>query len=207
MKEKIWKVVKVVLIVFVALNVLTSLIYAILNLKEEKQKNLQEAASEIYELMDGEDNTYSKYGLNFTYPHHYKITDVKENETGIEEMTCEIKGNDLSMIQFAFIYNDELLQLHEIERSFRIRSAVQSMQFEENAIYTNIKHQPIEETILAGYPAYQSKFSMSILSIPVEGKFLATITDNGYILVLVSWYENEKYQQQVDKIIQSINIQ
>ena len=151
-------------------------------------------------------NRYSKNGISFVYPSNYKITGEEVDENGIFDLTCEIKGSDVSQIEITTFSADMFLNLSTDDVKFVCVNSMESVQEElqKNVFYKNSTFSEIKEGLLGKWTCYQKNFSASMLGVTVYGFIKEKIFDNGTMLIVTAIYENDNNKQTLEQIERSI---
>ena len=175
------------------------LVYAVVALSNKEKAASGETATEQY---------YDDHGLSFTYPAGYVIT-TDDDENGLVDVLCEVKGSDVSQIEITCTSSDDLKSLSEFEKEFVCRTSLNAMKDElrSNVLYRNCNFETITTGLLGDQPCYQMNFDMTILSVTSYGAAKMYLSDEGQMLITVMLYENDTYKKTLENIEQSINLQ
>lgn len=148
--------------------------------------------------------TYSNESISFNYPDNYKITD--ENDEDGRYITCELKGIDVSMIQFTCL-SDEIFSLFdEQDKKVIYENSLEGMNTGLEKYLHNYNVSDMTEKTLGNCTGYLTKYSGSMFSIKVQGYSFVTISGN-HTIMLITQAENEKYARQLDEILNTLKIE
>ena len=151
--------------------------------------------------------TYHDHGLTFTYPGNYVVSSDEE-EDGVLDVVCEIKGSDISQIEISAASIPEMEYSQE-DIAEICEASLEGIRdhFRNMAIYRNVVVGDIRKGTLGKYPCYQRDIRISILSVTSNGVAKVAVTDTGKLLVVVEVAENDQYMKTLQAIEQSIKIQ
>lgn len=152
-------------------------------------------------------NVYDDHGLSFTYPGNYVISSDEEEE-GLLDVLCEIKGSDISQIEISAVGIPEMEYSQE-DIAEICEASLEGIRdhFRNMAIYRNVVVGDIKKGTLGKNPCYQRDIRISILSVTSNGVAKVAVTDTGKLLVVVEVAENDQYMKTLQAIEQSIKIQ
>ena len=177
------------------------LVYAVVALsnKERAAAGETETAKEQY---------YDDHGLSFTYPADYVITNDEE-ENGLVDILCEVKGSDLSQIEITCTSSEDLVSLSDFEKGVVSRASLNAMKDElrGNILYQNCEFETITRGMLGDLVCYKMDFHVTILSVTAYGVAKIHLNNEGQMLLTVMVYENEEYKNALESIEQSIELQ
>ena len=150
--------------------------------------------------------TYSNRFITFTYPDTFKITD--EEDGGDEyDLCCEVKGDDLAIINFSMSESDDFLELDQDDRDLALKFGVMAMkeEIESNEYYSNIKCSNIKKVKKGSYTGFSFTFTAKLLITNIQGECF--MTNKGATLVAtVAQAETTNYMIQLNDIISTLTI-
>ena len=150
--------------------------------------------------------TYSNRFITFSYPDTYKITD--EEDGGDEyDLCCELKGDDLSILNFSMSDAEEFLDLDQESKDLALKFGVMSMkeEIESTDYYSGLKCSEIKKIRKGNYTGYGFTYTATIIVIKVQGECFMTC-QGATLLATVAQAETTNYMSQLNEIISSIRI-
>ena len=150
--------------------------------------------------------TYSNRFITFTYPDTYMITD--EEDGGDEyDLCCELKGDDLSILNFSMSDAEDFLDLDQESKDLAFKFGVMSMKekIENTEYYSGLKCSEIKKIRKGNYTGYGFTYTASVLSVKIQGECFMTC-QGATLLATVAQAETTNYMSQLNEIISSIKI-
>ena len=175
------------------------LVYAVVALSNKEKAASSETTTEQYN---------DDHGLSFTYPAGYVIS-TDDVENGVVDVLCEVKGSDVSQIEFSTVSMPGVEEFSRSEKEEVCCAALEGMkeEYKNTLLYRNVTFSSIQSGYLGKYPCYRMDINVTILSVTSKGVAKVAITEGGQLIITVSLYENEKYKNTLEKIEQSRNLQ
>ena len=150
--------------------------------------------------------TYSNRFITFTYPDNYKITDVVDG--GDEyDLCCELKGDDLSILNFSMSDAEEFLDLDQESKDLALKLGAMSMkeEFAGTDYYSGLKCTEIKKIKKGKYTGFGFTFTATVITIKIQGECFITC-QGATLLATVAQAETTNYMSQLNEIISSIKI-
>ena len=144
--------------------------------------------------------TYSNKYITMKYPDTYKITD--EVEAGDEfDFCCEIKNDDLSMIQVSIVFFDDMDDLDDETKDLARSMGIEVMKDEllNNDTYENVSCSSIKKVTKGRNSGKGFTFTASIMDIPLQGEGFLAFSGNK-MLFLIMQADNATYLGQLNEI-------
>ena len=148
--------------------------------------------------------TYSNKYLTMKYPDTYKITDEEVTEDGFD-FCCEIKNDDISMVQVSIMKLEDLSTLIASEKDEVMQLVVESMKEEvmNGGLYKNASCSAFTKVKKGKYSGCVFTFNATIMKDNVLGEgFVAFSGDN--VLITVSQAESSSYMKTLNQIVEGI---
>ncbi len=147
-------------------------------------------------------NTYSNEIITFQHPSTYKISDESEDD-GLYQITIETKSSDISMIHLNYAKSPLFSHLSREDKKESCISALSESKEELQSYFSNFTTSAISPSAKHTFDGYSFTYEGSFLSIPIQGEAFIAYSNN-CMIVLITQAENETYQNQLNKITETI---
>ena len=154
--------------------------------------------------------TFSWQGLTLRHPSNYVISD-KEYDGESYDFCCEIDGDDISMVQFSIVKDDdgdfENLSKEEIRDCLEVVVRTVCREFQEKSAYADLRFGSMDKDASGPYLGVSRDFNGKIMGmVSLSGK-VAVIYGKGKIVSMVVQAENSAYLQTLLGIVGSVRLE
>ena len=146
--------------------------------------------------------TYSNMFITMKYPDTYKITDEEVTEDGFD-FCCEIKNDDISMVQISIMVLDEDIDDDLKDMALSMGAEAMKSELENNDLYHNVKCSSTKKVTKGRYTGYGVTFSATLMSFPIQGECFMAFSGSR-LLALVMQAENASYLRQLNEIAEGM---
>lgn len=148
---------------------------------------------------------YTNKYISMKYPDTYRITDEEQGEDSFD-FCCEIKNNDISMVQFSILKIDGMKELSPSEIDDALKEGVKAMKDSllENEIYSKPSCSSLSKVKKGQNSGYAFTFTATILTVAVKGECFLTIRGN-YMMATVAQCETNDQMKTLNQIIEGVN--
>ena len=150
--------------------------------------------------------TYSNSYLTFQYPDTYKISEEGKNGDSYE-LTCEIKGIDISMVQISVTDLEDADALTESIKDLSLTVGVTAAieELKNNSFYKDFTNTEVKKVTKGCNTGFSSTYTASILGVPIQGECFMAFS-GGRLLTLVAQAEDSKHMSELNQIVEGIRI-
>lgn len=166
------------------------------------------ASGKIAGLMNIADSwkTYSNSYLTFKYPDTYKISDEEQEEDSYK-LCCEIKGDDLSILNISVTEMGDMSGLSDSFRDLTLEMGVSAglEELQNTSYYKNLVSTDIKKVTKGYYSGMSSTFTTTIFGVSVQGEIFMAYSGER-LLTVVAQAENARYMSQLNQIVEGIKV-
>lgn len=148
--------------------------------------------------------TFTWQGLSLTYPSNYMITD-KEFDGETYSFCCEIKNDDIAMINFSMVKNN-LFAVGKKEDLIDVaKESIEEIGGDMRKQFSGLTLGKTQVNRDHRYVYVYRNFTGKLVSIPIYGKVIVMANGNKYVCMVLQ-AESQSYLSKLVEIVNTVRI-
>lgn len=148
---------------------------------------------------------FSWQGLRMTYPSNYKITD-KEFDGEFHSFCCEVKNDDISLINFSIAQNGLLDLVSKEDMIEACEEGIGGFVDFLRSMYSNVRLGDLKINRNHRYAYVSRTFTGKLYNTPIYGKIIM-IGHGDKIVGMLLQAESQSYLSELEKIANTVRIE